>query len=43
LNDKNREIKDLKKEIDKINQLKEEYKDYYEKMRNGLFNNLKKT
>ena len=38
LNEKNREIKDLKKEIEKINQLKEEYKDYYEKMRNGCFN-----
>lgn len=37
LSEKNREIKDLKKEIEKVNQVKEEYKDYYEKMRNGSF------
>lgn len=36
LNEKNREIKDLKKEIETVNKLKEEYKEYYEKMRNGI-------
>lgn len=36
LNEKNREIKELKKEIETVNKLKEEYKEYYEKMRNGM-------
>lgn len=36
------EIKDLKKEIDKINQIKEQYKQYYEKVRDELIR-LKKV
>ena len=36
------EIKDLKKEIDKINQIKDQYKQYYEKVRDELIR-LKKV
>lgn len=43
LNEKNREIKELKKEIETVNKLKEEYKEYYEKMRNGNYELFKKN
>lgn len=33
---KGQEITDLRKEIDKINQIKEQYKQYYEKVRDEL-------